>query len=93
MPRKKVIDYKEIIKEKARDQASKYNEAFFRTGEAFTQEHFQMSVHEFMEYVRTEKSYPPVKVPFETFGEKKIPDITVRIWNLLLQKSSKRVIP
>jgi hypothetical protein len=80
MPRKKIIDYKKTIKEKAQEQASGYNEAFFRTGEGFTQKHFQMSVHEFLEYVKTEKRYPPVKAPFEPFGEKKIPGITIKIW-------------
>jgi len=40
MGKEKVVDYKQKVKEKAHRQAEGYREAFSRTGEAFTQKHF-----------------------------------------------------
>lgn len=80
MSEDKVVDYKEKVKEIAHRQAAGYRDAFSRTGEKFTKKHFNMSVSEFIEYVRRERKYPPVKVPFTPFGETAIPDLSLEIW-------------
>jgi hypothetical protein len=80
MSKNKVLDYKTKVKEKAQREASAYSEAFARSGKAFIRKHFNMSVSEFMDFVKANKRYPPVKVPFMPFSEPKIPALSQEIW-------------
>jgi hypothetical protein len=90
MSRDKVIDYKEKVKQRAQQQASRYSKAFSRSGEAFTRKHFGMSIAEFMDFVKTEKRYPPVKVPFIPSSEHEIPEISLKIWKQMEKNPAYR---
>ncbi len=75
-----VIDYSKKMKQKIREQADPFRESFERTGAAFIRKHFRLSIPEFIEYVKRERRYPPVEVPFTPFGEAAIPEVTYEIW-------------
>lgn len=77
---KRVIDFKEKIKAYAMKEAEKYRKAFEREGDGFIRNYFQMSISEFMYYLKKYRKYPPVKSPFMPYGNKKIPELSMRIW-------------
>ena len=80
MEKGKVVDFKEKVKEKAQQQADSERDAFARTGEPFTRKHFNMSCAEFLEFVRREKKFPPIRTPFRPFSEPAIPELSLQIW-------------
>jgi hypothetical protein len=80
MSQDKIVDFKVKVKEKARENADTERNAFTRTGDPFTRKHFNMSATDFLEFVRKERKFPPIKVPFSPFAEPTIPELSLHIW-------------